>query len=401
MVTDIRARDRTGLQSYGALFASRHAKAFFAASVPGRFGVAMTSLAVIVFTQTVVGSFAVAGLAASVLAITNAVLAPVSARLARRLGQPPVLAVSGITTAIAAVTMTVAGVERNPFWLLASVVLLGASMPQIGAVAISRWTSLFQDPARLRTAFAVESVATEVTFLAGPAILSGAVALYGAAVAPGFAIGLIAVSALLLAGARSSAPSPSPAGSHVTLRPGRALALVFAASGCMGVFFGASQVSVIASATADGSAAIATAVYGTMSITSMLSGFVYGVLRRPISRAAFDLAVAFTGLAVTSTLLVFAHDLLPLIVLLLIDGVFVAPAIINIGVLMQRDTPQARTHQTFTVLASVQGLGVALGAAAAGLLTDAIGATAGFAAPAVAAAAAIALAAGARPRALR
>jgi predicted MFS family arabinose efflux permease len=152
----------------------------------------------------------------------------------------------------------------------------------------------------------------------------------------------------------------------------------------IGCFFGASQVSVIAAVTHLGNISIATAVYGVMSITSLVAGLTYGAIRRRASHTVWDLTGGFLGLCLSAIALAQARGLLLLAILLLISGVFVAPTIITTGVIAERATPPEHVHSTFTVLTSLQGLGIAVGAATAGTLIDGGGSTRGFVVAAVA-----------------
>ena len=369
-----------GLHAYRRVFAERPARRFFAASIPGRFGVATVSLATIVFTQRVVDSYQLAGIAVGVLAISNAVIAPVTARIAARSGQAIVLRVSAVFLVIAAAALTTVTWHPSAALLLGSVALIGAAMPQIGAIAVSRWSTLIMTPAMLRTALAVESMMTEITFLAGPAVISLVVSVWGPTVAPGIAVVPIVLSALLLAAARDSEPPrTSPSGSEARWRrPTLPVVLMAAANIAIGCFFGASQVSVIAAVTHLGDINIATALYGVMSLTSLFAGLAYGAIKRSASHTGWDLTAGFLGLCVSAIALTQTHALPPLVLLLLISGVFVAPTIITAGVIAERATSPERVHSTFTVLTSLQGLGSAVGAATAGTLIDAYGTTHGF-----------------------
>ena len=61
-----------------------------------------------------------------------------------------------------------------PFWtLLMTGILAGASMPSVGTMVRTRWSTLVDgDERRLHTAFALESVNDELIFVIGPALVT-------------------------------------------------------------------------------------------------------------------------------------------------------------------------------------------------------------------------------------
>lgn len=375
-----------GLRSYRSVFVIKPARRFFAGSIPGRFGVATVGLATIVFVQHVAHSYQLAGTAVGVLAVSNAFVAPVAAHIAARKGQAVVLRFSAVLMVIAAAALTTVVSHHSRAILLGSVALIGAAMPQIGAIAVSRWSTLITTQA-MRTALAVESMMTEITFLAGPAIISVAVSAWSPIVAPGISVGLIVFSALLLAAAHDSEPPRSSPGARSGSRlqhPALPVVLMAAANIAIGSFFGASQVSVIAAATRLGNLDIATAVYGVMSLTSLFAGLTYGAIQRTRAHAGWDLTASFLGLCVSAVWLTQTHALPPLVLLLLVSGVFVAPTIITTSVITEHATPPEHVNSTFTVLTSLQSLGSAVGSVSAGTLIDKYGAMHGFLVPGIA-----------------
>ena len=66
-------------------------------------------------------------------------------------------------------------VNDAPGWLLAVAgALVGASLPQLSAVALARWSALLEGQRRpaLPTAYALESLSNSVAYLVGPALVS-------------------------------------------------------------------------------------------------------------------------------------------------------------------------------------------------------------------------------------
>jgi len=105
-------------------------------------------------------------LAAEALAV--AATAVFAGRLIDRLGQAPVLlttgAITGVTISIQALAI-VSGAATGILVLLA--VVQGATIPPVSASMRALWTELV-DEERLETAYAFDSVALELAFIAGP-----------------------------------------------------------------------------------------------------------------------------------------------------------------------------------------------------------------------------------------
>ena len=84
---------------------------------------------------------------------------------------PPAL----LAHAAAVATLLALVAAGTPDWLMtAGGVLVGATIPQLGALSAARWAALLRDKraAALPTAFALESLANEMAYLAGPALVS-------------------------------------------------------------------------------------------------------------------------------------------------------------------------------------------------------------------------------------
>ena len=242
--------------SYRTLLRGPGAAAFFLTAAAGRVGIAMTSLGIVWLVHARTGSYTTARLVTGGFAVAEAVAGPQLARLIDRFGQSRVLPPALLAHAAAVATLLALVAAGTPDWLMtAGGVLAGATIPQLGALSAARWATLLGDEraAALPTAFALESMANEVAFLAGPALVS----ILGAAGRP--ALGTALAGALVVAGGlcfaaqrrtapppTSAAPASGAAGHHRAngslLRPGFTVLVGVTLS--IGVFFGASIVAV-------------------------------------------------------------------------------------------------------------------------------------------------------------
>jgi MFS family permease len=161
--------------TYRSVLRAPGAIAFFLPAAVGRVGIAMTSLGIVWLVHARTGSYATAGLVTGGFAVAEAVAGPQLARLADRLGQARVLSAGLLAHAAAVATLLALVAAGVPDWLMtAGGAAVGATMPQLGALSGTRWAALLggQRATALPTAFALESLANELAYLAGPALAS-------------------------------------------------------------------------------------------------------------------------------------------------------------------------------------------------------------------------------------
>ena len=192
--------------SYRTLLCAPGAAAFFLTAAVGRVGIAMTSLGIVWLVHARTGSYTTAGLVTGGFAVAEASAGPQLARLADRFGQTRVLPPALLAHAAAVATLLGLVAVGVPDWAMtAGGVLVGATIPQLGALSAARWAALLRDEraAALPTAFALESLANELAYLAGPVLVS----ILGASGYP--AVGPILAATLVVAG-RIGPGRPAP-----------------------------------------------------------------------------------------------------------------------------------------------------------------------------------------------
>jgi hypothetical protein len=382
--------------SYRALLRAPGAAAFFLTATAGRVGIAMTSLGIVWLVHAQTGSYAVAGAVTGAFATAG----PQLARLIDRFGQPRVLPPALLAHAAAVGTLLALVAVRAPDGLLvAGAVLAGATIPQLGALSAARWAALLRggQEAALPTAFALESLANEASYLAGPALVS----ILGASGYP--AAGTVLAAALVVGGGlcfaaqRRTAPPIAPPASPPTAssgapsirgaagrrRAGRSLlrpgfAVLVGVNLAIGGFFGAMQISVTAFAVALGAAGAAAALFTLSSCASLLAGWLYGRHRWRLAPQR-QLAVVATGLAVACLPLLVARSPLELGCCLALTGLAIPLNLVLSSVLAEAAVDRAVLTQAFVWLNSATAAGSAGAAAAAGWAVGSVGPHGGFA----------------------
>ncbi|MEU2925949.1 MFS transporter [Streptomyces sp. NPDC007251] len=379
--------------NYRTLLRTSGAAAFFLPAAVGRLGIAMTGIGIVWLVHARTGSYAAAGLVTGGFAVADAVAGPQLGRLVDRFGQTRVLPCA-LGAHAAAVVLLLAGAVPD----LVAGVLVGATLPQLGALSAARWSALLsgERAAALPTAFALEALANGVSYLAGPALVS----VLGATGRPG--AGLLLAAALVVGGGLALAAqrrtTPCLTGRTEHRHAGRALLhpafLRQVALGlALGVFFGAMQVSVTAYAVGRGTPDAAAPLYAASNCTNLFGSWAYGAWRHGGSPRRHQAAAA-ACLTLASLPLTFLDAPLAVGATLALTGLVVPVLLILASVLTESSVPRAVLTQAFTWGNSASAAGSAGAAAVAGRVVDTAGSHGGFGVAAGAAVAMTALALG-------
>ncbi len=387
---------------YVQLLRTPGALAFSAAGFVGRMSMSMYGLGTVLLIALLTGRYGMAGTVAAAGSVGYAVVSPVVAQRADRLGQRQVLLVQTAVFALSSAMFIACAELRAPLWtLLVTGIIAGASMPSTGSMVRSRWSALVgSDQRRLHTAFALESVNDEFIFVIGPALLT----LLATQVAPASGIGAAAAvcltGTLLFAMQRGTEPSavigPATAaapgtagpwaagGARALARSGRfrlpaaGLATLGPAFLLLGAMFSSIDLSTVAFAAELGHRPVAGLILGTYALGSAAGGLWYGSRhwRAPLGRR-FTITAALTVLGVSSFWAV--PGLLALTAVGFVAGLAISPTLMTGYALLERQAPPHRRTEAMAWLSSTISVGVAIGSAFAGHIIDAHGARWSFA----------------------
>lgn len=364
---------------YSEIFRAPGTKGFAAAGFIARLPIAMAPIGIVAMLSQTHGEYWLAGAVSATYALTNAFLAPQISRLIDRLGQTTVAAPAATISALAFLVLIVATNQNWPVWTLFASALLAATMPSIPAMVRARWTGIFRDQPGLYTAFAFESVADELVYIAGASLSVGlSVALFPEA-------GMLASTLFLAVGTaafllqRSTEPRLEPSaeratGSAIRLRPVQiiTLALIF-----VGVIFATAEVSTVAMTKELGQPGAASLVIGVYALGSFIVGIIVGGLNltMPLPRR---MLISVAAIALTTLPLLLADTVLMLAITVFISGLAISPTFITAFGLIERRVPEAMLTEGITWVMTGIGIGMALGAFAAGWVVDTFGAHSGF-----------------------
>lgn len=364
---------------YGEIFRIPGAKGFAAAAFIARLPIAMAPIGIVAMLSQARGEYWLAGAVAATFALTNAFAAPQISRRIDRLGQTAVAVPTTIISVIAFVTLLIATRYDWPAWTLFVSAFLAAAMPSVPAMVRARWTEIFRNRPELNTAFAFESVADEMVYIAGASLSVGlSVALFPEA-------GMLASTLFLALGMaafilqRSSEPKVreperASSGSAIMLRPVQiiTLALVF-----IGTIFAAAEVAAVAITKELGQPTAASLVIGVYAAGSLVVGLIVGALNPKAPKQRL-LAISIAIVALT-TLPLLVADTVPLLALaIFFSGVAISPTFIMAFGLIERRVPEAMLTEGITWVMAGIGIGMALGAFVTGWVVDNFGAQNGF-----------------------
>jgi MFS family permease len=350
----------------------------FAAEVLARLPIGINAIAMVLFLRSQGTSFGVAGAAAGGIALGTAFGAPISARLIDRLGVRILLALACVHAVGLLVLIALGVADSPPAVIVGAAVLTGASLPPISSVLRAAYPRLLSDDPRLiQSAFALDSVLTELIFVGGPLLTAALLWAVTAAAA------LVVAAASVVAGtAWFLATLPGDAVSRRDVAEGErdwkgALAspgmrTLVVAMLPVGFAFGAVEVTLPAFADSEGHRELAGVLIAIWSIGSATGGLLYGAWPRRIPLAHVHLWAAVAA-PVGLVLLALGSSPLAMALLVIPAGLPIAPLIATRNELAGNVAPARAQTEAYTWPLTAMVSGIALGAASAGALADASG----------------------------
>ncbi|NSZ65567.1 MFS transporter [Agrobacterium tumefaciens] len=366
---------------YREIFRAPGAKGFSAAGFFARLPIAMAPIGIVAMLSQTHGEYWLAGAVSATFALTNAAVAPQISRLVDRKGQSSVLVPATIISVIAFAILIIATNQRWPAWTLFLSAFLAAAMPSIPAMMRARWTEIFRDRPELNTAFAFESAADELVYIAGASLSVGlAVSLFPEA-------GMMISTASLALGTfafllqRSTEPKvravESGSRQHSAIRL-RSVQIITVALIFVGSTFATAEVSAVAITKELGQPEAASLVIGVYAIGSFVVGLLLGAInpKMPLQR---QLLIAVSVLALTALPLLFASTTVALLAFaVFLSGVAISPIFITAFGLIERRVPESMLTEGVTWVMTGIGIGMALGAFISGWVIDNFGPSNGF-----------------------
>ncbi|WP_326599981.1 MFS transporter [Streptomyces sp. NBC_01803] len=352
---------------YLELLRARHVARLLTGTLVGRLPNATAPLAIVLFTRAEDGGYSLAGALAAVYGLATAVGQPLLGRLVDTRGQLRVILPAAVVSALAMALFALVGTGPLPVAVTA-ILVAGVATPPLEGGLRALWPSVLDRGDRVHRAYALDAVAQEVMFAAGPLAVMLLVAVRSEAAA------LLVINALGVLGALSvvvSRPSRrwrgAPRAAHWlgALRSPGLLALL----GCfffVGAALGAISVAAVAYADTHGDEAVAGYLLSALGVGALTGGLWYGARHwggEPERRLVFLVAALAAGyLPLLST-----PGSVPVMTLLAgVSGLFLAPALACAFVVIDRHAPVGTVTEAFSWLVTTFGVGAAAGTAAVG-----------------------------------
>jgi MFS family permease len=359
---------------YRSLLVTPGVRGIFAFSLVGRLPIGMSTLLFVLVVHAGTGSYALAGLAAAANACATALCGPLLGRLSDRGHAALILTLSGIAQAASLVGLVVAlktGLDGVP--VVAIGAITGAVNPPISAVTRTVLPRLAPDEPTRMTAFALDALLVELTYVIGPACVGVVAAVWDGYTATLLAAVFNAVGAFGLAAARSvrhgyprSARTAVPAGTqsrwHRLIGPLSVpgLRIVLAASILQAAGFGVLEVAIPAYTTARGAPQLGGLLFAIWSVGSIVGGLWYGGrdFRATLGRQYLVLmALNVAGFAA----ILLAGGPYTLMVMLFFAGLVIAPTTTVESALVGGLVRPETTTEAFTWSGTAIYLGFAIG----------------------------------------
>ncbi|MFJ9724260.1 MFS transporter [Streptomyces sp. NPDC101209] len=366
---------------YLEILRARHAARLLAGTLVGRLPNATAAIAIVLFVRAEGGTYSLAGALAAVYGVANAVGQPVLGRLVDLHGQPRVQLPAALASALAMACFAVTGTD--PLALAyACVAAAGLFTPPLEGGLRALWPSVLGREEQVHTAYAMDAVAQEVMFAAGPLLVTLCVSLWSAGAA------LVVVNVLGVLGALSVVVSPpsrawrsAPREAHWlgALRSPGLLALLGAFL-FVGMALGSITVASVPYADEHGGDAVYGWIMAAIGLGALVGGTAYGA-RRWTGEPARRLQVLVALLAVCYLPLMLMPGAVAMVLLTVVAGLFLAPVIACAFVLVDRHAPRGTVTEAFSWIVTTFTVGASVGTGLAGPVVEAGGAVWGYAVP--------------------
>ncbi|MFF5610197.1 MFS transporter [Streptomyces cellulosae] len=366
---------------YLDILRARHATRLLVGTLVGRLPNATAPIAIVLFVRAEGGSYSLAGVLAAVYGVSNAVGQPVLGRLVDLKGQPRVQLPAALLSALAMAVFAFVG-TGSLVVAYGAVALAGLFTPPLEGGLRALWSSVLPKEEHVHRAYALDAVAQEVMFAVGPLLVTVCVSLWSGQAA------LLVLNVIGVLGTLSVVVSPpsrawrsAPREAHWlgALRSPGLLALLGAFL-AIGMALGSITVAAVTYADDNGGDVVYGWMMAGIGLGALVGGIVYGA-RQWVGRPARRLQAIVALLAVFYLPLMLMPGPVAMTLLMVLAGVFLAPAIACAFVLVDRHAPRGTVTEAFSWLVTTFTVGASLGTGVTGPVVEAGGALWGFAVP--------------------
>ncbi|MEU0252629.1 MFS transporter [Streptomyces sp. NPDC006184] len=366
---------------YLEILRARHACRLLTGTLVGRLPNATAAIALVLFVRAEGGSYSLAGALAAVYGVANAVGQPVLGRFVDLYGQPRVQLPAAVLAALSMTAFAFLGTGSLPL-AHATVAAAGLFAPPLEGGLRALWPSVLRREDQVHTAYAMDAIAQEIMFTAGPLLVTLCVSLWDerAALLVLNLLGVLgALSVVLSPPSRAWRSAPREAHWLGALRSPGLLALL-AAFLFVGIALGSITVASVSYADGHGGDAVYGWLMAGLGLGALAGGSVYGA-RRWAGAPERRLTVLVALLAVCYLPLTLTPGTVAMVLLSVVSGVFLAPCIACAFIIVDRHAPAGTVTEAFSWLVTTFTVGASVGTGLAGPVVQAGGTLWGFALP--------------------
>ena len=375
------------LKAYGTLLRIPGGFKFSSAGFIGRMPIAMDSLAIIFIVVAATDSYALAGALTAVGSIVVGAAEVFWSRQADQRGQAKILRIAVPVRIIAFLLFVFLVSKDAPVWTwFVSLIIAESTAISAGGMVRRRWLHVLKnnpdnkDGHLVNTAYSWEAMVDEFVFIVGPVVATTC----AIKIAPsaGILAGLIflAIGLPSLAAMKSTEPPAEPADQqepHPPVLKSRIVQSIVIPCAFLGGFFGAVGITVVGFAEERNHPESTGWLLAIWAVGSAIAALVNGAIKFKSAHATRFL-IYLVGLTIGTVPLLFVQSIPALAVALFVNGLFIAPLIVNAYGTVESAVPAGQITEALTWVIAGMPLGGAISSALAGVVIDHSGAQMAF-----------------------
>ena len=349
--------------------------------------IAMDSLAIIFIVVAATDSYALAGALTAVGSIVVGAAEVFWSRQADRRGQAKILLLAAPTRVVSFLIFVVLVSKDAPIWTwFVSLIIAESTAISAGGMVRRRWLHILKnDPDNsdghlVNTAYSWEAMVDEIVFILGPVVATS----FAVNVAPsaGILAGLVflAIGWTSLAAMKSTEPPAEPANKddpHPAVLRNRIVQSIVIPCALLGGFFGAIGITVVGFAEERNHPESTGWLLAIWAVGSAVAAIINGVIKFKSAHATRFL-IYIVALTIATVPLLFVNSIPLLALALFVNGLFIAPLIVNAYGTVENAVPAGQITEALTWVIAGMPLGGAVASALAGVVIDNSGAQMAF-----------------------
>lgn len=349
--------------------------------------IAMDSLAIIFIVVAATDSYALAGALTAVGSIVVGAAEVFWSRQADRRGQAKILLLAAPTRVVSFLIFVVLVSKDAPIWTwFVSLIIAESTAISAGGMVRRRWLHILKnDPDNsdghlVNTAYSWEAMVDEIVFILGPVVATS----FAVNVAPsaGILAGLVflAIGWTSLAAMKSTEPPAEPANKddpHPAVLRNRIVQSIVIPCALLGGFFGAIGITVVGFAEERNHPESTGWLLAIWAVGSAVAAVINGVIKFKSAHATRFL-IYLVALTIATVPLLFVNSIPLLALALFVNGLFIAPLIVNAYGTVENAVPAGQITEALTWVIAGMPLGGAVASALAGVVIDNSGAQMAF-----------------------